>query len=337
MANFPDPIRFPGQSNPSVPLQSKSDAIIVYDNPKARGESFIRRIFDLFMARAFKLQFSEASLPGPFTGSCNEFVKRMGSAIHQTIDKMDYDGLRPYIKILDQLDKKRTLENIKIDSREEEQGSTCVGMSHAILKVLRQNGVEGALAAQRRGSSEPLEHGAVIVECADGYVLIDSRSNPNYRIFQVPFNRTELFDGFTLTASHRGSTTPLTLVTGDKQEFEFCTNITNADDLIMKLYVLHSGMSFTPISCYFEDGSPKKYIMVLPSEGKIVLKDKTVKEGRTQEISFKAILEEGFLLPTLEAFMGKDFQVSAETAYREIVRLVTQEARIKQLYEQIIL
>jgi hypothetical protein len=222
---------FPG------PVLSQSAALIPYApraDLSAQQRMLMERVHDAYMKSSFGTQITDCrltmtirerilagayahltigpGLPEPFHGTCEDLLRIIQKTVHATVDKLDYDGSRPYLKILDQLDKEGSFGDVRIDSRNEEYGSTCVGMAHAILKDLKDlHDVEGVLAVQRKSSAHPLEHGAAIVECSDGFVLLDARSNPDDRIFSIPFGGTEQYPGFTITASLSGSTTPLTL------------------------------------------------------------------------------------------------------------------------------
>lgn len=281
--------------------------------------------------------------------------------VHATVDGLDYDGSRPYLKIVDQLEKGKHFGEVGIDSRNEEYGSTCVGSAHAILKDLKdQHNVDGVLAVQRKKSThsraQALEHGAAIIECSGrdgeggGFVLLDARSNPDVRIFSIPFGATQQYAGFSITASHPGSTTPLILECQDA-DYEYCTNVGNGDDLVMKHFIMHApfdhGHEYFPIATYNQDGSDRKFIGVSLKESLIFLKDrKTPKGTRAENIPFKWIRENSeefreklaaFMDPREsldpnESFAG--FHIPVEVAHRQLVQLASQEARIQRLFSE---
>ncbi|MGC1878307.1 MAG: hypothetical protein WA347_02990 [Rhabdochlamydiaceae bacterium] len=359
MASFPEPV---------------SSAVVVYNPqahplPEARAHTHYEQ--DLFMNSSFKAQISDArllhpisvrerilagifsspeigdSLPKPFEGTCEALLRKITHTVHRTVDNLDYNGLLPYLKMTDQLEKGITFSEIRIDSRNEEQGSTCVGMSHAILKNLEEkHGIEGALAVERKIDKNIFEHAAVIIQCSDGFVLLDARSNPEDRIFSIPFESTVQYKDFSIAASKRGSSIPLTVKykkSDDHPEviFEYCTNVANGDDLVMKHFMMQASLSFIPISLYNPDGSARKYIIVVPNQSKIVLKNNNAsQEKRTQTITFKSILR-GELFQKLEAFMQPNyccsspgFHMSIDTLHQQLIKFASQEERIKTLFQQ---
>lgn len=307
-----------------------------------------RPIRQSILSGAFPLPEIEASSPPTFQGTMEELLSQITHTVHMTLDHLDYNGLWPYLKILDQLEDGKTFREIRIDSQNEENGSTCVGMSHALLKNIKEkHGIEGSLAVEKKLYQHPFEHAAVIIECSNGFVMLDPRSNPNDRIFSIPFESTVQYQFFSITASNAGSVTPLMLkferLDEDHPElaFEYYTNIANGDDIVMKHYVMEACTSFIPISLYNPDGSARKFILVVPNESKIVLKDNNASgKMRTQTITFKSILN-GELREKLEAFMAPNycssapkFHLSVDMVCEQIYKFASQEERIKQLFKQ---
>ncbi len=311
----------------------------------------IPSIRERILSGVFPLPEGVDQLPQPFNGTCKQLLSMVSETVHATVDHLDYNGLMPFLQVLDQLRQGKTFREIRIDSRNEETGSTCVGMSHAILKNLKENhGIEGTFAVQRKINAHPFEHGAVIVECSDGFVLFDARAVPSDRIFSIPFEQTRHYEGFSITAAKQRSAVPL-MIKCEKSDdhpevvFEYYTHVANGDDLVMKHFVMevtfYPPHDFIPISAYDVDGLKTKYILIFPNQSKILLKNENAsKENRTKEISFKSILEEGFF-QRLEAFMRPvhschvpDFHIPLGTVYEQIVSFVSQEERLKQLFRQ---
>lgn len=348
-----------------------STALVPYksfiEQAKARQES----LYNLFAAKSFRLLSAipirerilagtyempqiGAGLPEPFKGTRDELLKIITDMVHKTVNNLDYDGTQPFLKITAQLQQGKTFRQVKIDSRNEGRGSTCVGMSHILIKKLKQKNIESSLAVQRKvlekGHIQPFEHGAVIIECADGFVLLDARANPDDRIFSIPFGSTIHHKDFSITASKAGSLTPLIqkyekTINHPETTFEYCVNVGNGDDLVMKYFVMHApytDLESMPICVYNLDGSEHKFILVFPNKTQILFKDQTVsKKNRPPAITFKSIREENFR-PKLEAFMAPNycctvtkFNSSIDTVYRHIVQFAYQEKRIQQLFSQI--
>lgn len=272
--------------------------------------------------------------------------------VHETLSQLDYNGLQPFLKMFDQLEEGRSFQEATIDSRgEEAEGSTCAGMSLALLKNLKdEHGIEGMFAALRKGCGQPFEHAAVIVECADGFLFIDPRAVPEDRIFSAPLEGTKEYKYFTLEGSKAGSPFPIKMIykkTEDHPEevFEYCTNAANGDGLVMKHFIMeatnHPPHDFIPISCYHLDGAKRKYILVCPNQSKIVLKDEnTTKEFKTKEIPFEEIMKEGFE-EELKEFMAPNycaavpgFHAPLELICRQITQFVSRQSTLKELFKQ---
>lgn len=280
-------------------------------------------------------------LPPPCKKTCQELLSLIAGTVDATIDRLDYNGNLPFLKILDQLETGKSFEEAKIDSCNEELGTTCVGSAHAIIKDLQdKHKIEGVLAIQRKNAASPLEHGAVIIECRDGYVLLDARSNPKLRMFAIPFGTTEHYSDFSITAAFAGSFTPLVLKCPG-QDFEYCTNVGNGDDLVMKHFIMEApfreGHAYYPIATYNKDGSDRKFIGVDLKEASIFLKDR--KAGtKAENISFKSIREKPEALrQKLRSFMEPHecfggFHLPADVVFRQLVRLASQEARLQKLF-----
>ena len=298
------------------------------------GHLYPTTIRERILAGTYKHLTLGPGLPKPFNGTRKELLNIITATVHATVKRLDYNGNQPYLKILNQLDEKGSFRNVRIDSRNEKQGSTCVGMAHAILKNLKkQHDIDGVLAVQRKSPAHPLEHGAAIIECiakdgeagSDGFVLLDARSDPNLRIFSIPFGGTEQYPGFSITASHAGSTTPLTLKCPGRK-FEYCTNVGNGDDLVMKHFVMHAPFDpdhpYFPIATYNGDGSDRKFIGVSLKDSIIFLKDRKAPKGtRAENIPFKFIRDNPEALhQKLQAFMS---QMNLFQVFKSLSKLST--------------
>jgi len=353
----------------------KSTAVVIYQKPIEAGEKAKaqkRDLYDFFMQRSFKTQIADTQLLNPipirarilkgdfpqpewdfsppqsYKGTMNQLCTAISQTVHKTLDHLDYNGLLPYLKVADQLASGKNFREVRIDSKNEKHGSTCVGMSLALLKNLKEKyGVAGSLAVQRKCGSQVFEHAVVIVECADGYVLLDPRSDPNHRIFSIPFNTNVQYRGFSIKATKAGTVTPL-VINYEKTDklpeatFEYCLRVANGDDIVMKHYVMEAYSSFIPISLYNSDGSARKYILVVPKESKIVFKDNDATNSkRTQTLTFKCILN-GELAEKLKQFITPNyccqrphhFHIPIETLYQHIYKFVFNENLFGQIFRQ---
>ena len=222
-------------------------------------------------------------------------------------------------------------------------------MSHALLKQLAdQHGIEGMYAAQRKRGKDAFEHATVIVECTDGYLLLDPRSHPDQRIFPIPFGPSVTIHGKTFTANKSGSQTPI-VQTDPEEEFEYCTNIANGDDLITKHFMMECPFvppkdPAFPISAYYLDG-PKagrgsRTIWVSPLKAQFTFKNDTVEGGaeRTSIISFKDVLKDDFRAQ-LERFYvaGKPptFNIDVESLHEQLVQFVKNASIIDEMFREI--
>jgi len=266
--------------------------------------------------------------PQTFASTGEKLISQISPEVHRTIDGIDYNGLESFGKLLAQLDHGKTFAEVNIDSREETSGSACVGMCHSLLKNLKKNcGVEGALAAQRKGGDGPFIHAVVIVECLDGFVLIDPRPDPSIRIFFTPFNSSICHKNFSLTAANKGSDIPLTVLYDKAERFEYCTHIANADDLIMKHYVMDCTLSFTAMASYQANGSASKALLVFLNQSKLEMLNfypqKTKRVISLKALHKKKILAELAVFAAPAAPLKRSFRMSVEEIGTQIVRLAS--------------
>ena len=367
----------------SFPDSLKSTALAVYPQqqlPAKQARISMQRMQDIFIRSSLKTQVADCclsafpiraliltgafpspqvgpALPKPFEGTCVELLDGMHEdavctvreTVHATIDALDYNGLPPYIKTLEQLAEGRSFIETRIDSRNEEPGSTCVGRSHALLKTLKtKHGIEGMFAAQRKQGHQAFCHAAVIVECRDGYVLLDARDAPNLRIFSIPFEQRTKQGDISHSASMPGSTIPVSVTyTNETQEetFEYCTNIANGDDLVMKHFIMEAPFEppnnpAFPISTYYPKGGASKCIWISLLQSKLTLKNMTLSKGnkdRTDEISFQEI-QDGRLPSRLQRFYYSGmptptFHIPFDVLHEQLVKFVKNAEVIKQIFQ----
>jgi len=369
----------------SFPEPFKSTALIVYTRPQpldAEARALLEKMQNFFMERSFKTQMASCRLsavtvralilagamplkrigpylPNPFPGTMADLLDGVGKGapctvretVNRTINNISYNSLLPFNKTAEQILEGRNFLETRIDSRDEEKtGSTCIGMSHALLKQLSdKHGIEGMYGAQRKkGNGGALVHATVIVECRDGYVLLDPISHPDHRIFPIPFGEQVTINGKTFTASNRGSQIPISQTERD-EEFEYCTNIANADDIIAKHFIMEAPFNppknpAFPISAYYLEGEKagrsSRTIWVSPLQAKFTFKNDTVKgdSERTLTISFKDILNDGFCAQLKRYYVaGKPptFNIDVESLHKQLVKFVTNAKIIDLMFREI--
>lgn len=292
-----------------------------------------------------------SSRPDPYPESCESLLGKIEGAVHNTMNHLNFNGLEPFVKLLNQMEDGKTFRQIRITSENDDYGSTCVGMSDAIIKTLKENGINsGMLAVQRiacsskeaasiqESAAKPFEHAAVIIECQDGYIFLDPRAEPKDRVFSIPFGSTIDFPQFTLTSARKGSDTPL-IVKYPKNDieperaFECCTNVANGGDLVLKHFMMDTLVNSFPVSTY--DQKFRKTIWVNPTSGEVTFKNLSTTDPnkRTLKLKFKNVLDSKFK-QQLSEFMGDDFHVPIDTLFNQFYRLASRLDRIKQLYNQ---
>jgi len=364
---------------------SQSTALVPYipKEPLAfQARKMEARLNDLFMEKSFKAQVADCrlsavtvralvlagavpppqigpGLPERFPGTMEELLDEVREdepctvreTITRTINGISYNGLQPFNKTVKQIQGGRSFLETRIDSRnEEESGSTCIGMSHALLKQLSdQHGIEGMYAVQRK-KGNAFEHATVVIECTDGYVLLDPRSSPDYRIFKVPFNGPVIIHGKTFAAAASGSQIPI-LQTDHEGEVEYCTNIANGDDIVAKHFMMESPFNAPPrkdpafpISAYYLEGEKKgrgsRTIWVSPLKAKFTFTNDTIAGGpeRTITMSFKDVLKDGFRAQLERFYMAgtpPTFNIDVGSLHEQIVQFATNAGIIDEMFREI--
>ncbi len=370
MSSFPDPI--------------KSTALVVYTPPQSpieQAKACKEWLQTFVMERSFKTQIADCrssavtvralflagampspqigpGLPEPFHGTMADFLDgvrvdepcTVRETVNKTIDSISYNGLLPFNKTAKQiLDGKKLIET-RIDSRnEEETGSTCIGMCHSLLKQLsEQHGIEGMYAARRQKGHTVFQHATVIVECADGYVLLDPRSHSAARIFPIPFHETVSIRDKTYTAASARSQIPVFL-TEERGDYEFCTNIANADDLVTKHFLMKAPFPppedpAFPITAYYLDGKMEgrgsRTIWVSPLYSKFTFKNDTVGDDpeRTAIIPYNDVLEEGFRAQLERFYVAgtpPTFNIDVGSLYAQLVQFVENADIIDAMFHEV--
>lgn len=327
MALFPDSIK---SSSSIISTPQEQPSALPTENAEKMHQIFTEKSFKECVAVP-KLEPTQ-SQPQPFQGTCAECVSKIEGTVHSTIDQMDFDGLKPFMKTIDFMEKADTSNEWIVDVQNEGVGGICIGMSLAHLKNIEaEHGIQGALAVEKDDAQE-FHHAAVIIECQDGLVFIDNRAAPTMRLFPIAFGST--YEGtcedrpFSITVSPRGISPPLVFNWPDKR-LEYYTDIANGVDVVNKQFMPFAISKFIPIAVYQKNGKSKKDILIQPGEARIRLMNHMDKEKRY--ISFEDI-RNGCLLNELKEFMSSDFHTSPQEANDEIVKFVTHVDKLKEMF-----
>ncbi len=283
-----------------------------------------------------------SSVKEPYKGTCQSFISEVKDTVNNTVNSMNYSAATPLLKTIGQLNEGKTFQAMHISSENEYPLSNCAGMSHAILKNLKkEHGIEGMLAVTRANLYTPFEHSAVIAECADGYVYVESCDDEEKRLIAVAFNSSVYGNGWSISATKPGNASPLILkrLSIDESRVEtnfYSTNVINGDSIVMRKHLIFCASRCFPIV----NTEQTKIIAIYPNKKEIVLEDRSDKENVKKEtFSFEAIRSgplkntEGFFTKFQE--FVKDGFVSPQELEQQLVTIATQEDRIRELYANI--
>lgn len=293
-------------------------------------------------------------LPKPFAGTREDLLKTIKDTFYSISNSMDFNGLESFLSIGRYLGRGKTFREIILAPEKDKSSNGCIGRSHALLKVIKEkHDIDGTIAF-RRTSTKSFDHAAVIIECNDGYVLLDS-SEPLFPIvISIPFNAKQCYTceniSYSVTSSGPGSKIPLKysqvsiLSPAKSSEFEFCTDIANGEDLVSKNYFskISSPSRFIPI--LFWRLNPKeqffnphktaaKVMMIfLNNQPSLILRNMKPKKGEkeTQAIVFKN-MEAKSLFDKLKSFMKPkkyNFKISSqhqETFFKTLPLSITRQ------------
>lgn len=290
--------------------------------------------------------------PEPYKGQCHKLISTISRTVEETSNGWDYNGLPPYLETIRQMESGKSFTDTYLEaSHNEAPATTCVGASRILLKQLKKrHGVEGMLAGMRRhGQRRPFCHAAVIVQCQDGYVLIDPYLASSKRILSLGFNQTIKPNSYTCAAaSLPGADIPIQLTYNGEEVLTYHTHLANIDDLVFKNYMMEIVMQPPPpgqypaFSACVYDYRPKqkkiiKCILISPLASKLIFKDLTVREegpGRTTEISFQEAVLTDKLSSTLKHFYSTHptFRIKQEKLYQQLLEFVQKAAIINQTF-----
>jgi len=304
---------------------------------------------ECILAGAFPRPLLGPGLPTPYPGTREEFMRTVGETVHATVNGLDYNGLQPFLKTIEQMHNGSSFLETTMNARGEEPGTTCIGMSHAMLKQLGAvHGIEGSFAVHRQVGQFSFVHAAVIVECSDGYVLIDPNSNPNERLFSIPFHASLTKGALSFTAAGPGSFIPLSVTYTcpgvEDRTFEYCTNIANGDELVAKHFMMEAPFvgdnPAFPVSAYHPDGRGSKTVWVSPLASKLTLKNTTLAKedpARTDEISFDEV-RQGQLRPKLKRLYDNgqpSFHIPLDTLHQQLITFVENAATVDKVFRDV--
>jgi hypothetical protein len=352
----------------SSPVDPNTHALVLFSNEsykQLQAERLLNYIFqrslrtqfnDTYFLRAFpyRVLILTGRYPSPifddycytpFRGTMHELVRIIEPTVHSTIASFDYNGAQPILKLVESLERGMHFEQIDITADDENPASTCVGMSNALIESLKKtHGIESMFAAQKKEKTKAFCHAAVIIQCRDGYVLLDPSSRPESRIFSVPFLKTRIFGTKTLEADSANSLCPL-FETGPEGEFEYYLKVFNADDIILKHFMMDEAFSpkqnsSFPIAVYNPDGSASKSIFISMLEKTITLKNMTHPKGhvnRTMVLYFHDLLNMK-LYEKLKFFYDDGhptFHLPFDELYQQINELIVKTEPLKSFIETV--
>lgn len=251
----------------------------------------------LFSSGAYPCpQFKKLKIPSiPF--SLEHAYCLILKSVHDVIDSMDYNGIQPFVKLIEHVQAGSPLSELHLNAEGEFPSTTCVGMTEAVLKALKKNhDFQGLLVAQRKIGQLGFQHACALLYCLDGFILIDPVSDPSKRIYLLPYQTSIEIEGKIFTTKSPQDLIPIQEISTGGQ-FEYCSHIFNAQDLILKHYMaeepfLNANNPAFPISTYNQDGSTSKCIFISIINDTLTLKNMTYAKSdkrRTSEIDIEDV------------------------------------------------
>jgi hypothetical protein len=290
-----------------------------------------------------------SGLPSPYPGTREELIRTISQTVHATVNGLDYNSLQAFLKVIKQMHSGCSFLETTMDARGEEPGSSCVGMAHIVLKQLEKaHGITGAFAARRKVGQFAFDHAEIIIECNDGYVAIDANSDPNNRIYSIPFNQTIQRGVLTFSAVGPGSCTPVIVIESfpdeQMQMFEYCTNLANGDELVRKHTMMNGPFDpetgAIPIVTYYPNGEWCKTIWVSLLRSRIILKNGTIARGevgRTDVVPFDEMRQD-HLRPRLKQLYETGeptFHIPFETMHQQLSTFVENVELIREVFRDV--
>lgn len=251
----------------------------------------------LFSSGAYPTpQFKKLTIPRvPFV--LDQAYCLISKSVHDVVDSMDYNGIQPFVKLIEHVQTGSPISELNLNAEGEFPSTTCVGMTEALLKTLKNNhDLHGLLVAQRKIGQLGFQHACALLYCLDGFILIDPVSDPSRRIYLLPYQTTTEIEGKSFTTKSPHDLIPIkeSSISG---EFEYCSHILNAEDMILKHYMaeepfLSANNPSFPISTYNQDGSASKCIFISIINDTLTLKNMTyakTDKRRTSEIDIEDV------------------------------------------------
>lgn len=278
--------------------------------------------------------------------TCSELKTLIEPSVEETLDALDYNGLNSLAELAKYLEEHasekecvafRRFKASCLNDDVNYQGSSCVGLSLAVLKKLKDKfGIEGDLIIEKKSCQSAFHHGAAIIPCKNGWILIETNNAKGERLILIPPSLPKRHFDSTLKSStswsdgSRGKLSPIFYKFYASHRSEYLQTLANADSLVMSKYILRN--NFFPVIAY-ENGKVILAIKIFPVTQKIVFQ---VGAGNTKSevASFDfADVDISFKL-ALERFMNGKFKISADTLYQQITAIVSAKDHIHNLFEQ---
>ncbi len=177
-------------------------------------------------------------------------------------------------------------------------------------------------------------------------MIIDANSDPNERIYSVPFNQTIQQGVYIFSAVGAFTPVKVTYAPADKpaKTFEYCTNLANGDELVRKHTMMNGPFDpetgAIPIVTYYPNGEWCKTIWVSLLRSRIILKNSTIARGeigRTDVVPFDEI-RQGHLRPRLKRLYETGeptFHIPFETMHQQLSTFVENVELIREVFRDV--
>lgn len=299
----------------------------------------------LFSSGTYPRPIYEKAQVSVLSATREDTLNLVSKTIHDTMDRMDYNGVQPFVKLIEHVKQGKPISELELDAQGEFPSTTCVGMTQAIIEALKNNhGIEASVVAQRKKGTQGFGHACALIYCQDGFILIDPTNDPKKRLFSLPYKSKELIDGKQFITRSSQDVVPIREISS-QGSFDYCSHISNAADLILKHYMaeepfLSNVNPAFPISAYNQDGSASKCIWISIINETLTLKNLTYAISdmrRTNEIDIEDV-EDHELVMELKKFYetgSPTFKISFQELCHKLMRFVDNIELVKEVFASV--